>query len=173
MKRHAVFAVEQRLSDGSTLRTILASANVRRKGRSGVPVRIIAYALNDSGRPQAEPIDRLATTMLNPEDGPAHELAALHAKRWDIDVGIKDVEVARGRPDLVLRSRKPDGVIQEPYGFLNIHDAVRWLLHEAALGQNVAPDRTSFKNGNRFMRRTLSQPERFLPGTDSPSSSEP
>lgn len=163
LKRNAVFHVEERLADGSFLSQLYESPNDRRKGLPGVRVRIIEYALDDPGRPQAEERYRLATTIMDPTLAPAEELAALYAQRWQIEISIKEVKVSQGRPQLVLRSRKPDGVIQELYGFLNVHYAIRWLLHQAALAANVDPDRLSFTGGLRAMRRKLSRPESFSP----------
>ena len=163
VKHNAVFAVEERLADGSFLSQLYESRNDRRKGLPGVRVRVIEYALDDSGRPQAAERYRLVTTLLDPELAPAEDLAALYAKRWGIEISIREVKIAQGRAPLVLRSRKPDGVIQELYGFLNVHYAIRWLLHQAAIGQGVDPDRLSFTGGLRAVRRKLSRPESFSP----------
>jgi hypothetical protein len=163
LKHNTVFHVEERLADGSFLSQLYQSPNDRRKGLPGVPIRVIEYALDDPGRPQAAESYRLATTILDPELAPADELAALYAKRWDIEISIKEVKISQGRPQLVLRSRTPDGVIQELYGFACVHYAIRWLLHQAALGQGVDPDRLSFTGGLRALRRKLSRPESFSP----------
>lgn len=163
VKHNAVFAVEERLADGSFLSQLYESPNDRRKGLPGVRVRVIEYALDDPGRPQAAERYRLVTTLLDPELAPAEDLAALYAKRWGIEISIKEVKIAQGRAPLVLRSRKPDGVIQELYGFLNVHYAIRWLLHQAAISQGVDPDRLSFTGGLRAVRRKLSRPESFSP----------
>ncbi|MBI4832661.1 MAG: hypothetical protein HY801_14135, partial [Candidatus Lindowbacteria bacterium] len=42
---------------------------------------------------------------------------------------------------IVLRSKTPEGVVQELYGFMLAHFAVRALMHEAALKADVDPDR--------------------------------
>ncbi len=70
-----------------------------------------------------------------------------------------------GRP---LRSRKPMGVIQELYGLLLAHYAVRFLMHEAALAQGVDPDRISFVRALRVLQDAvpdfqIAAPE-FWPG---------
>ncbi|MDZ7707122.1 MAG: IS4 family transposase [Trueperaceae bacterium] len=163
LKRNAVFPVEERLPDGSFLSQVFKSPNDRRKGLPGVPIRILEYALDDPGRPQAAQAYRLATTILDPKDAPAEELAALYAKRWDIEISIKEVKASQGGTHLVLRSRTPGGVIQELYGFACVHYAIRWLLHQAALGGNVDTGRLSFTGGLRAMRRKLSRPESVSP----------
>ena len=163
VKHNTIFQVEERLADGSFLSQLYKSPNDRRKGLPGVRVRVIEYALDDPGRPQAAERYRLVTTILDPKLAPAEELAALYAKRWDVEISIKEVKISQGRPQLVLRSRKPDGVIQELYGFACVHYAIRWLLHQAALGAGVDPDRLSFTGGLRALRRKLSRPEGFSP----------
>mgnify|MGYP001065747572 CR=1 FL=1 len=57
-----------------------------------------------------------------------------------------------GRP---LRSLKPVGVIQELYGLLIAHYAVRVLMHEAALEAQVDPDRLSFVHALEVIRSAV------------------
>jgi len=51
-----------------------------------------------------------------------------------------------------VRSLKPQGVIQELYGLLIAHYAVRYLMHEAALQAEVDPDRISFVGALRLLQ---------------------
>lgn len=55
----------------------------------------------------------------------------------------------------MLRSKKPDLVRQEFYGLLLAHYAVRALMHEAALRDDVDPDELSFTHSVRVVRRKL------------------
>lgn len=82
---------------------------------------------------------------------------------WQVELSIREAKVTQGRPSMVLRSRKPDGVIQELYGFACVHYAIRWLLHQAATEASVDPDRLSFTSGLRAVKRKLSRPEGFSP----------
>ena len=70
---------------------------------------------------------------------------------------------AGGRPGKVLRSRKPDGVLQELYGFACVHYAISWLLHQTASEAGLDPDRLSYISGLRAVRRKRSRPESFSP----------
>jgi IS4 transposase len=124
---------------------------------------VINYQLDDPGRASAEPLYRLVTTILDPNEAPADELAALYRERWEVEISIKEIKIYQGRPNVVLRSRKPDGVLQELYGFAIVHYAIRWLLHQASLEEEVDPDRLSFTGGLRAMRRKVSRPEGFSP----------
>jgi hypothetical protein len=56
---------------------------------------------------------------------------------------------------VVLRSKTPDLVRQEFYGFLMAHFAIRGLMHEAALKAKEDPDRLSFLHAVRVIRRKL------------------
>lgn len=163
IKKNSVFPAEKTLPDGSYLSRAFPSDRRQRKGHPGVPVRVIDYQLDDPGRPCAEPLYRLVTTLLDADDAPADELAALYAERWQVEISIKEIKIYQGRPHVVLRSKKPDGVLQELYGFLIVHYAVRWLLHQASLQEEVDPDRLSFTSGLRAIRRKLSRPEGFSP----------
>ena len=163
IKKNLVFPVERRLPDGSYLSRAFPSERKRRKDHPGVPVRVIDYRIDDSGRPLAEPLYRLVTTLLDPDEAPANELAALYAERWQVEISIKEIKIYQGRPHVVLRSKKPDGVLQELYGFLTVHYAIRWLLHQASLKEEIDPDRLSFTGALRAVRRKLSRPESFSP----------
>ena len=163
IKKNSVFPSEKALPDGSYLSRAFPSERHRRKGHPGIPVRVIDYRLDDPGRPSAEPVYRLVTTLLEPDRAPAKELAALYAERWQVEISIKEIKVYQGRPNVVLRSKKPDGVLQELCGFLVVHYAIRWLLHQASLQGDIDPDRLSFTSGLRAMRRKLSRAESFSP----------
>ncbi len=163
IKKNSVFPAEETLPDGSYLSRAFPSDRQQRKGHPGVAVRVIDYRLDDPGRPSAEPLYRLVTTLLDADDAPADELAALYAERWQVEISIKEIKIYQGRPHVVLRSKKPDGVIQELYGFLIVHYAIRWLLHQASLQEEIDADRLSFTSGLRAIRRKLSRPEGFSP----------
>ena len=66
--------MDKRLPDGSYLSRIYASTSDRRKERNGIVVRVIDYRLKEV--PDAEPLYRLITTILDPKQAPAKELAA-------------------------------------------------------------------------------------------------
>jgi hypothetical protein len=163
IKKNLIFPARETFPDGSYLSRAFPSSRELRKGHPGVPLRVIDYRIDDPGRPLAEPLYRLVTTILDPDKAPAQELAALYTERWEAEISIKEIKVYQGRPGAVLRSKKPDGVLQELYGFLIVHYAIRWLIHQAATGSEVDPDRLSFTAALRTMRRKLSRPESFSP----------
>lgn len=163
IKKNLVFPPEEELPDGSYLSRAFPSSRKERTGHPGIPLRVIDYRIDDPGRPSLEPLYRLVTTILDPDKAPARDLAAVYAQRWEVETSIKEIKTYQGRPNMVLRSKKPDGVLQELYGFLVVHYVIRWLIHQASLGADADPDRASFTSALRVLRRKLSRPESFSP----------
>jgi hypothetical protein len=144
---------EKRLSDGSYLSRIYPSQQDQRRGRNGIVVRVIEYRLE--GVEGAEPLYRLAITILDHELAPAAELAALYHERWEIETAFDELKTHLRGAHIVLRSKTPDLVRQEFYGLLMAHFAVRGLMHEAALRADKDPDRLSFLHAVRVVRRKM------------------
>ena len=153
IKRNARLPVEWALPDGSYLSTLYASDRDRRQQADGVRVRVIEYRL--TGVSDAEPLYRLVTTLLDPAAAPAEELAALYHERWEIETALDELKTHLRGAQVVLRSKTPELVRQECYGLLLAHFALRGLMHEAALKEDVDPDRLSFLHAVRVVRRTL------------------
>jgi hypothetical protein len=153
VKKNLRLRVEQRLPDGSYLSRIYASERDWRHQTNGVVVRVIDYRLE--GIANAEPLYRLVTTILDPTQGPAEELAALYHERWEIETALDELKTHLRGAKIVLRSKTPELVRQEFYGLLLAHFAVRGLMHEAALKAGEDPDRLSFLHAVRVIRRKL------------------
>ncbi|MGH9211051.1 MAG: IS4 family transposase [Acidimicrobiales bacterium] len=154
-------AVEERLEDGSYLSRLYEIVNYKRRG-DGVPVRVINYSLDGPGQP-TEARYRLLTTILDPAAAPAHELAALYSQRWEFEIALDELKIHQRGPRLVLRSKMPDGVRQEIYGYLCVHYAIRWLMHTIARSADTDPDRLSFTPSLRVARRTTASYPGFSP----------
>lgn len=155
VKKNLRLPCEKMLSDGSYLSTVYASDKDRRHKRNGVTVRVIEYNLE--GVSDAEPIYRLVTTILDPELAPAAELAALYHERWEIETALDELKTHLRGSKIVLRSKTPDLVKQEFYGFMMAHFAIRGLMHEAALKENLDPDQLSFLHSVRVIRRKITR----------------
>jgi hypothetical protein len=154
-------AVVKRLADGSFLSEIFDSGDRRRE--HPVAVRVVEYEIEDPGRPPTDARYRLLTTILDPDDAPADELAPLYAQRWEFETALDELKVHQRGPRVVLRSKTPDGVIQEAYGHLCVHYAIRWLMHAVALQSGHDPDRLSFTRTLRAARRTTASHPGFSP----------
>jgi len=155
LKKDLILPREKNLPDGSFLSTFYESLRDREKCRNGIPVRVVEYTLE--GLADAEPNYRLATTILVAEKAPAKELAALYHERWEIESSFDELKThLRGR-QITLRSKTPDLVTQEFYGMMMAHYAIRGLMHEAALKEEVDPDRLSFLHAVRVIRRKMAR----------------
>ena len=153
IKKNMRLVCEQRLTDGSYLSRVYPSERDRRHSTNGVAVRVIDYRLE--GVEGAEPIYRLLTTILDPEEASAQELAALYHERWEIETALDELKTHLRGARIVLRSKKPELVRQEFYGLMMAHFAIRGLMHEAALKADEDPDRLSFLHAVRVVRRKL------------------
>src|SRR5215213_6084856 len=141
------------LADGSYLTTVYPSDKDRRHRAGGVRLRVVEYRLE--GIADAEPLYRLVTTILDPAQAPAAELATLYHERWEIEGALAELKTQLRGARVVLRSKTPELVRQEFWGLLLAHFAVRGLMHEAALKADEDPDRLSFSHAVRVVRRKL------------------
>jgi hypothetical protein len=153
VKRNLRLPREAALADGSYLTTVYPSDKDRRHRAGGVRVRVVEYRLE--GVADAEPLYRLLTTVLDPAQAPAAELAALYHERWEIEGALAELKTQLRGARVVLRSKTPELVRQEFWGLLLAHFAVRGLMHEAALRADEDPDRLSFSHAVRVVRRKV------------------
>jgi thymidylate kinase len=163
-RKNARLEVDKRLPDGSYLSRIYPATSDRRNERNGIVVRAIDYHLDQV--PDAEPIYRLITTILDYTLAPALELAALYHERWEIETSLDELKTHLRGAQIVLRSKTPELVQQEFYGLLMAHFAVRALMHEAALGTDEDPDRLSFLHAVRVVQRRMPRSVAIPPSAD-------
>jgi hypothetical protein len=142
----------QNLADGSYLAYIYPSAYQRRKAGERMLVRIIEYRLTDPALPGFGRVHRLLTTLLDAKCYPALALVCAYHERWEIELLIDEMDTHQRLADGTLRSLTPRGVIQELYGLVLAHFAVRFLMHAAALQAGVDPDRLSFVHALEVIR---------------------
>ncbi|MFD9420786.1 IS4 family transposase [Streptomyces goshikiensis] len=159
VRKSAALPVVRVLADGSYLSTVHAEPD-RKSRRNPVVVRVVEYTLARDGDAT---VYRLLTTVLDPEEAPARDLAELYAQRWEIETTLDEIKTHQRGPKLVLRSKYPWGVEQEIHGFLLVHHAIRQLMHQAALGQGLDPDRVSFTRSLRIVRRQVPAQAAFSP----------
>ena len=148
--------VLERYADGSYRSELRWNRTCRSPDRTPIPVRALEYTLPGvAGGPAAY---RLVTTVLEPARAPAAELAALYHERWEMETAFDELKTHLRGGQRVLRSKTPELVRQETWGFLLAHFALRALMHEAALGalpRARDPDTLSFTHALRVTRRTL------------------
>ena len=141
----------QRLPDGSYLAELRPSDYSRHK-REALVVRVIDYQLDDPGWSGHGQRRRLITSLLDSARYPAHALACAYHERWEIELTIDEVDTHQRLPRHPLRSRTPLGVLQELYGLVLAHYAIRVVMHEAALRAGCDPERLSFTKTLRLLR---------------------
>jgi hypothetical protein len=146
------------LRDGTMLALLNAPKESARTGAQSITVRVVEYELDGMAKPEIEGTKyRLITTLLDPREAPAIELAGLYQQRWEIEILLDEIKThLRGRSAL-LRSKTPDLVKQEAYGLLLVHHAVRRIMLDAAQSIGDDPDRISFTATVRIIRRKLLQ----------------
>ena len=125
------------LSDQSYLSVIypsdVVSAEKRLVTDRGIVVRVIDYTLPDAlGTDISQPPIhyRLLTTLLDEKAAPAMELAKIYHERWEVEAVFDELKTHLLQSRRVLRSKTPDLVRQEFYGWVLTHYAVRWLMHQ-------------------------------------------
>ena len=151
---HVVFERLQTLIDGSYLAAIYPSWRDRRHAANGITVRVIDYTLDDPNRPGHGQRHRLVTTLFDASTYPAAEVVVLYHERWEIEIGNDELKTHQLHRLAHLRSRTPCGILQEMYGILLAYNAVRFLMHEAALSADIEPRRLSFIHAVRVLRET-------------------
>ena len=166
LRKNQILPCSERLPDGSYMSRLYASPKDRRHDTGGVTVRVIDYRLE--GVPDAEPLYRLMTTLLDPADAPAAELAALYHERWESEGAFAELKVSLPGQRLMLRSRRVDLAEQELYGLLLAHFALRRLIHDASRHAGCDPDTLSFVHTVRIVRRHLPFHAAFSPSPPPP-----
>ncbi len=146
--------------DGSWLGEL--RANNSRFKTEHVVVRVVDYDIDDGRGSPMGPF-RLFTTMVDPHEVTATDLAAAYGQRWEIESIFDELKTHQRGSRIVLRSKSPALVEQEIWGHLCCHYAVRTLMFEAAHNADVDPDRVSFVAALRICRRSLSQARGFSP----------
>lgn len=146
----------EHLADGSYIAEVLGPKKSGHRG--SVRLRVIEYRLSGSGE-----LYRLVTTIMDPVQAPAKELAILYHERWDIEGFLKQIKSVQLNDEKIFRSKSPDGVRQEFWAHLAVHYATTCVQVDAAAQAKLDPDRISHKNTVRIIRSRIWKPEHFPP----------
>ena len=123
--------VDEILPDGTYLSRLKAPRTLRKQGAEDITVRVIEYRLEDEDGNVTETFT-LITTLLDPACGAGPRArGAVPGQVGDRDrAGIAEAQLKGA--GVVLRSKTPDGVIQEIWALLCAYHAVRELISAAA-----------------------------------------
>nr|MDQ2874514.1 IS4 family transposase [Actinomycetota bacterium] len=178
VKADLTLPVLELLPDGS-YRSVLVSPKIRGKAREALIeaaragedpderkarcIRVIEYEVPGRDGDGKGELIALITTITDMPAAPAAALAAAYHERWEHETGNKQLKTYLRGPGRVLRSRSPDMVRQEIYGYLLTHYAISALICRAATGAGIDPDRVKFRRTVRIVRRQASGPAAFSP----------
>jgi len=128
-----------------------------------IPVRVVEYTVSGTGGGSDSEVFRVITTILDPEDVTAPEIAAAYNERWEYEIALKEIETQMLEPGNGLRSKTPELARQEVWGLLLAHYAIRALMAEAAHSAGIDPDRLSFIRSVNVVRRQVTDQVAFSP----------
>jgi hypothetical protein len=128
-------------------------------------VRVIEYDVPDRDGNGAAELIVLLSTITDPADARADELASAYHQRWEEETANDQLKTHLRGPGKVLRSRLPDLVHQEIWAWLIVHYAIAVLISRAAEAADLDPDRVSFTRVLRIVRRTATGTAAFPPST--------
>jgi len=93
----------------------------------------------------------LVTTLLDSKLYPAQELIALYARRWRLELCLRDLKTTLGMEQ--LRCKTPDMAEKELLAYLIAHNLVRCVIAEAVARYPVDLERVSFKGSVDALRQ--------------------
>lgn len=126
-------------------------------------VRVVEYDVPDRAGNGTGELIVLLSTIVDPADARADELAAAYHDRWEEETANDQVKTHLRGPGRVLRSRLPDLVRQEIWAWLSVHYALAVLIARAAEAADLDPDRISYTRTLRLVRRTATGTAAFPP----------
>jgi hypothetical protein len=93
----------------------------------------------------------IITTLLDPQEYPANDIAELYFQRWDVELFFRDIKTVMGMD--ILRCKTPDMVRKEILMHLIAYNCIRSLMIEAAEKTGVRVHSVSFKGSVQALRQ--------------------
>lgn len=128
-----------------------------------IGVRVIEYEIPDREGNGTGELICLITSILDPSDVTAIELARAYHERWESETSFREKKTYLRGSGRVLRSKSPEMVRQEIWALLLSHYAIRKLMCKAADEAGHDPDRLSFMRSLRVIRRQVTDQADFSP----------
>lgn len=152
---HLVLTPMRVLADGTYLAQLWPAERAHRATATPLTVRVIEYSLDDPTRVGQGEVHRLMTSLLDPVQASALDLVCTYHDRWEAELVIDELDTHLRLLPRPIRSLKPVGVLQELYGALLAHYAVRKLMLAAAQTANLSPRRLSFVHAVRLIKLAI------------------
>jgi hypothetical protein len=146
------FVPEQVLDDGSYLAWIHPDGKSKKKGYSKILLRVIEYTIETEPEQKTY---RLITSLLDPRLYPALVLAREYHTRWEVENTIDELKTHLNGRKTPIRSLNPREVVQEVYGWLLEHWAVRSLMFQASQQAEISPLRLGFTGTLKIIRAAI------------------
>ena len=146
------FVPEQILDDGSYLAWIYPDGKSKKKGYSKILLRVIEYTIETEPEQKTY---RLITSLLDPRLYPALVLAREYHTRWEVENTIDELKTHLNGRKTPIRSLNPREVVQEVYGWLLGHWAVRSLMFQASQQAEISPLRLGFTGTLKVIRAAI------------------
>lgn len=105
------------------------------------------------------------TSMLDADQYPAAEVAALYHDRWELELAFDELKTHTLERLETLRSKAPARVQQEVWGLLIAYNLVRYLLVRAAARAHVTPRALGFRQALLLVQNFLLTVWGVAPGT--------
>lgn len=106
-----------------------------------ITVRIVRFTAAIRGH-RARRIT-LVTSLLDPKEYPADQLISLYARRWRLELCLRDLKTTLGMEE--LRCKTPALAEKELLLYLIAHNVIRCVMAEAVARHQVDLERVSFK----------------------------
>jgi hypothetical protein len=151
--KNVKFQVEKVLEDGSYLSSIAPDGKSKKKGGTKIRVRVIEYTIDTDSDSEPQ-IYRLLTSLTDTALFPALLLATQYHRRWEVENTIDEMKVHLLGRKTLIRSLNPREVVQEVYGWLLGHWAIRYLMFQVAPA-HISPLRLSFTGTLHVVRRAV------------------
>jgi hypothetical protein len=130
---------------------------------AAIPVRVIEYDIPDREGNGTGELICLITSILDPREATAIELATAYHERWESETSFREKKTYLRGSGRVLRPKSPEMVRQEIWALLLTHYAIRKLMCHAADEASLDPDRLSFMRSLRVIRRHVTGQADFSP----------
>lgn len=119
-------------------------AHKRKSAYVRLRVRVIEFQVEPDGE-----VIRLVTFPMDSKQFPAHELALLYHRRWEIELAYNGVKThlsrtAKGTAETILRRKNPRLVMQEAYALVITYNLVQGFMEQAARAHDLPAEEISF-----------------------------
>lgn len=150
--KNVKFVAEKILDDGSYLSGVYPDGKSKKKGATKILLRVIEYTIDSE---EEQKTYRLITSLLDPTLYPALLLASEYHQRWEVENTIDELKTHLLGRKTPIRSLNPREVVQEVYGWLLGHWAVRCLMFQAAQQAGISPLRLGFTGTLKVIRGAI------------------